>query len=263
MKIILSLFFFLILSIAKADSLVIDIPIYKEYYLKTEINSIIIYNLKGPMTVTAVDPETQRITISQSLAKESLIVMDSKGITNYIVRGQSPDAGSTPRGLDDNRLFKGFFRYSYSTDKNLNSGNQSESANAQWYNQLWLTRDYSFITNFNYRNNYAPNELILDDYFLEFSKDLNTGNQYYLYYGSLSELIDRPYGFLGSNYRGWIYSYNVFDFAKFLVWKAEKKTPELNGGFNGQGKNYGGNISRILNDSAHFVQITHLCQAIN
>ena len=161
-------------------------------------------------------------------------MIDSTGVKAYIIKGISYETVKA-RGIQDKRLMKGYIRYSDRISKNINNKQESRNADFSWFNQLWFTKNYSLLSNFQYRNSFDDKNWHLDDYYLRFSKDYREGNQYYLHYGSFSELIDRPYGFLADNYRGLIFSYNALSWVDALVWTGKLK--------NSDGPNaYGGNI---------------------
>ena len=207
---------------------VIEIPLYKEYYLNVEPNATLIYDQKSPIKIYKVDSSTYKISVNQSLAKTSLMVLGANGVKNYFIKGQNPDADLTKKNINEKRLVQGYFKYNNSLSKNINSGNKSQAAYASWYNNLWLSENYRFITNLSYRNNYVPyDEYILDDYSLKFSKENKTGNVFYLYYGSLTEPIDRPYGFLGNSYRGTIFSASNVLGINWLFWDGGIKERDL------------------------------------
>lgn len=249
MKCFLSILFLLLSSlVAQAANVVIEVPLYREYFLNLEPNATLIYDQKAPVKITKVDATTYRITVNQSLAKTTLVVLDSTGVKNYFIKGQNPDEDKTKKNSNSKRLLKGYVKYSNSINKNLTLDTKSQTSSAQWYNQLWFTEEYSFISNFSYTNNYVPDEYVLDDYFLKFSKDLRTGNKYYLYYGSLTELIDRPYGFLGNNYRGYIFSYSDFLGLNWVLWNAKLKTVK-NGALIPNNEAHGGNVNYTFNSN--------------
>lgn len=250
MKYLLSICFLIWISIAQAENVVIEVPLYREAYLTVEPNASLIFDPKAPVKITKVDETTYRISVMQSLAKTTLIVLDSTGVKNYFIKGQNPDEDKIKKNSNSKRLLKGYIRYSNSLNKNLTTDHKSQTSNAQWFNQLWFTEEYSFISNFSYHNSYVPkDEYILDDYYFKFSKDLRSGNKYYIYYGSLTEPIDRPYGFLGNNYRGYIFSYSDFLGLNWLFWDAKLKNEKLNTVIGQNSEAYGGNVNLTINSN--------------
>lgn len=221
MKFIIGIFLALFINYASANE-VVEVSMYESYFLKVEPNATVIFDPKSPLKVRQVDSSTYELTVSQSVAKISVMIIDSKGVRNVLVKGASLD-GKTTRKTQEKRLVRGYIKYSDKVNYNITDKKDSRYSNAIWYNQLWFSEPYSLISSFDYRNAYDRNGWILNDYYLRFTKDYRTGNQYYLHYGSFSELIDRPYGFLSSSYRGFIFGYNALSWVDLTLWTGKNK----------------------------------------
>lgn len=254
-------FVLLLLISFNAYAELIEISVFETYTLKTEPTDSVIYDPKhSSVLIDKIDDQHYRISLKKAMSSSPVTVVSRDGkIKTYLIKATSIDRSQTER-KNKKTLFKGYVRYGDQNHKDLTRSEGSRQSQLSLYSELSISNKYSFWSDFVGRNNYLTDGWLLDSYFLRLNHYDNQDIDYFLYHGSLSELIDRPMGFIGNQYIGQQLNYSGIKELDINLWQGHFKNSDeiVANGANIKYKNLGLGFAQ-----SEFVKVYNINSYIN
>lgn len=206
---------------AKAE--LVEISVFETYIIKTEPTDTIIYDPKNAaVIVEKIDNQNYRVSLKRAMSSSTVTVIGSKGVKTYLIKASPIDRTQVVK-KNKKTLLKGFVRYNDQIHEDLTRKTGSRQSQFNLYSELSISDKYSFWSNFVGRNNYDTQGWLLDSYYLKLNHYDGKDIDWFLYHGALSELIDRPMGFIGNQYLGEHVNYSGFSDFDINVWQGRFK----------------------------------------